>query len=480
MPDAPYWGERRAHEGLWGVTGMLDLASPEEDEGQYRKASPSSVSRPRVAVVATVHWPATTRLCLEMADGGIEVRALVPDDHALFKMCTVTVERLGRTRSEALRTIRHTVERHSPDLLVPADEPAIDLLRVLYERALRGRGAKPDRMAKLIEASLGAPSSFVFARKKSLFVSLARDEGLSVPRTEIVRDLRQLAACMATARFPLVIKRDETSGGEGVRIVANEAEARRTFLDLRARSGRVFALRQVVRKLDLAYLQHFRRARPTITVQDYIEGRPANRAVVCDRGQVLAGLSVEVLQSSQSTGPATVVRVIDSPEMASAAAHIVRRLGLSGFVGFDFMLETASGRAYLIEMNQRPTQICHLALNASSDMIGALARGLSAAVRHRATPNISSRTVALFPQESWRDPASGFLESAHHDVPWQEPEFIAAYRQPVAPEPLTWVQLVRQALRSPWRLSRRRALSADVDPPAVRPQTLRGKDVIHV
>jgi glutathione synthase/RimK-type ligase-like ATP-grasp enzyme len=473
-------GAMRAHKGFVGVMAIGDLASHEENGTQHPGAPPSSAARPRVAVIATVHWPATTRLCLEMADGGMEVRALVPDDHALFKMCTVTVERLGRTRNEALRTIARTVERYSPDLLIPADESAIDLLRALYERALSGRGARPDRTAKLVEASLGAPSSFVFARKKSLFVSLARDEGLSVPKTEVVRDLGQLQAYMATARFPLVIKRDETSGGEGVRIVANEADARRTFLDLQASSGRVFAVRQAVRKLDLAYLQRLCRPRPSITVQDYIEGRPANRAVVCDRGQVLAGLSVEVLQTSQSTGPATVVRVIDSAEMANAAAHVVRRLGLSGFVGFDFMLETASSRAYLIEMNQRPTQICHLALNASSDLIGALAAGLSAAVRRRTMPNIGSRTVALFPQESWRDPSSGFLQSAHHDVPWREPEFIAAYRQPVAPEPRTWVQVVRQALRNPRRLFDRQIIPPEIDPTPAPPQDLRGKDAIHV
>jgi glutathione synthase/RimK-type ligase-like ATP-grasp enzyme len=475
-------------KGLCGdVTGMLGLASHEEDEQRGRQVLLAEAARPRVVVIATVHWPATTRLCLEMAEGGFEVRALVPDDHALFKMRAATVERLGRTRAEALKTIRHIVERHSPDLLIPADEPAIDLLRALYARALRGRGAKPDRMAELIEASLGAPSSFVFAHAKSRFVSLAREEGLSVPRTEIVRDLHQLRAYIATMRFPLVIKRDESWGGEGVRIVADTAEAERAFLEFRSTGGRIFALRQAVRKLDFGYLRRLYHARPTIAVQDHIEGRPANRAVVCHRGQVLAGLSVEVLRTSASTGPATVVRVIDSPEMADAAACIVRRLDLSGFVGFDFMLEAATGRPYLIEMNQRPTQICHLALNASSDMIGALAAALDAAAGRRVTPNVNSRTVALFPQESWRDPKSDFLLSAHHDVPWQEPEFIDAYRQPVAPEPLTWVQAVRQFLRDPRRIFGRRVASTALPPPAaaassfsINSGTLRGKDAIHV
>jgi len=420
----------------------------------------SGMVRPHIVVVATLHWPVTTRLCLEMAESGIEVRALVPDDHALFKMCAVTVDRLGRTRSDALRTISHTVERHAPDLLIPADERAIDLLRTLYSRALRGHGTRPDRMAALIEASMGAPSSFVFARDKSRFMAFAHEEGLTVPRTEIIRDLAHLRTGLATARFPLVIKRDGTSGGEGVRVVADAAAAERAFLEFRSAGSRFFAVRQAIRRVDPGYLRQLF-ARPlAITMQDHVAGRPANRAVVCHRGQVLAGLSVEVLQASKSTGPATVVRVIDQPEMVHATQHIVRRLGLSGFVGFDFMLETATGQPYLIEMNQRPTQICHLASNAASDMIGALSGWLLMSAARRATPYLEKDTIALFPQESWRDPASAFLSSAYHDVPWQAPEFIDAYRAPVAPEPLTWVQVARHFLRDPRGFFARRVEAA--------------------
>jgi hypothetical protein len=33
-------------------------------------------------------------------------------------------------------------------------------------------------------------------------------------------------------------------------------------------------------------------------------------------------------------------------------------------------------------------------------------------------------TIALFPQEWARDPKSEFLQSAYHDVPWEESELI--------------------------------------------------------
>jgi ATP-grasp domain len=251
-----------------------------------------------------------------------------------------------------------------------------------------------------------------------------------------------------------VLKQDGSSGGQGVRIVSNAADAEQSFVELRTSAGPRAAVKMALKKLDLSYLDGLYRKPPAISLQEYIIGRPANRAVVCHRGEVLAGLSVEALQTTDATGPATVIRVIDSPEMSDAAARMVRHLGLSGFVGFDFMLEAATGRAYLIEMNGRPTQICHLALDADSDMIGALAARLPSVVLRRTMPNFDGPTVALFPQESWRDPDSGYLRSAFHDVPWQTPEFVAAYRTAVAPEPPDWIQILRSYLRQPSRFWR--------------------------
>jgi glutathione synthase/RimK-type ligase-like ATP-grasp enzyme len=408
--------------------------------------------RPSVVVVATVHWASITRLCLSLAEGGFEVVALAPNGHALHRLNGIVARSIGRTRAHGLSEIIRTVESHPPDLLVPADERAIDFMRILYRRAIGGKGRNAGQMAALIEASLGSPSAFVFAAQKSRLVSLAQREGLLVPTTNVVDDILELRRLVARAQFPLVLKQDGSSGGQGVRIVSNAADAEQSFVELRTSAGPRAAVKTALKKLDLSYLDGLYRKRPAISLQEYIVGRPANRAVVCHRGEVLAGLSVEALQTTDATGPATVIRVINSPEMSDAAAHVVRHLGLSGFVGFDFMLEAATGRAYLIEMNGRPTQICHLALDADSDMIGALAARLLSVARRRPVPNIDGPTVALFPQESWRDPDSGYLTSAFHDVPRHVPEFIAAYCSQVAPEPPDWIQILRRYVRQPRRI----------------------------
>jgi carbamoylphosphate synthase large subunit len=110
--------------------------------------------------------------------------------------------------------------------------------------------------------------------------------------------------------------------------------------------------------------------------------------------------------------------------MSSAAAGMVRRLNLSGFYGFDFMLDESTGHAYLIEVNPRSTQVGHLSMGAGRDLPSALYAALSGKALQPAPKVTEKDTVALFPQEWIRDPASPFLRSAYHDVPWEEPELI--------------------------------------------------------
>jgi len=110
----------------------------------------------------------------------------------------------------------------------------------------------------------------------------------------------------------------------------------------------------------------------------------------------------------------------------SAAEKIARRLNLSGLCGLDFMLEAATGHAYLIEINPRSTQVGHLSLGPGRDIPAALFAAVTGQEPHTAAPLTTNDTIALFPQEWIRDSASPYLRSAYHDVPWEEPELIRA------------------------------------------------------
>jgi len=57
--------------------------------------------------------------------------------------------------------------------------------------------------------------------------------------------------------------------------------------------------------------------------------------------------------------------------MTIAAEHMVKRLELSGFVGFDFVLDSFN-QAWMMEMNPRVTSICHFRLADGTNLAGPL------------------------------------------------------------------------------------------------------------
>ena len=401
----------------------------------------------KILLVTTVHWPATTRLAVALANCGFAVGAVTPARHGLRRFERLACRFVCHPHVGLLRAVAAAIEQWSPDLVVPADDRAVAVLHRLHAAASHTR--------ELIERSLGDPRYFEVVEKKSALVRLAAAAGVAVPDTVIVYDLDDLRRRLSHAAFPLVLKVDGTWGGEGVRIVRSAADAERAFVELAARPGWPRIGKQILQHLNFAPLrERLSRRLPTVTLQTFISGRPANRAVACWQGEVLAGVSVEVVQASLDTGPASVVRVIDHPEMAEATAHLVRRLGLSGFCGIDFILDP-SGRAHLIELNARTTTVCYLALDAQSDMTGALYAKLAGTAR-RPVASMRHDLITFFPHELWRDPKSRFLVGTYHDVPWDEPQLVAAY---LRPDPPGWVDRLRGA----WRTARSAAPAAALD-----------------
>jgi hypothetical protein len=173
-------------------------------------------------------------------------------------------------------------------------------------------------------------------------------------------------------------------------------------------------------------------ATPVVNVQRFVEGTPANSAVACWNGEVLASIAVAAVRTRGAQGASTAVRVIDHPEMIEAGAKLVRRLGLSGFCGFDFILEAGSSAAHLIEMNARTTPISHLPLAEGRNPVTALATRLDGITAISCTPPITQDIIAFFPQAWLLEPNSELLHSGYHDVPWGEQA------------------LVRELMKLPW------------------------------
>ncbi len=226
----------------------------------------------------------------------------------------------------------------------------------------------------------------------------AQELGIRVPETALPTGDDDLRAWYATSDRRSVLKADYSEGGRGVRIVEDLGQARAARAALIRRPGvlRVAALGALQRAPLAAWGAAYARRQPqTPLIQQYIDGTPANALFHCEDGRVDGALAVAATRTLGRHGMATAIRLIDDPDMLEAGRLLARDLNVTGFMGLDFMLEKASDKPYLLEVNPRCTQIAHLEIAGRGSLTGRLAASLAGRPLRILQP-IEDRAIATF------------------------------------------------------------------------------------
>jgi Carbamoyl-phosphate synthase L chain, ATP binding domain len=376
--------------------------------------------KPKILLATTVRWIPSARLGLALANAGCSVETICPSGHPILK--TGVIDRRFKYRGiTPLRSFRDAIAKAMPDFIVSGDDLATSHLHHLYSQAVDEELS----VRELIERSLGAPQYFSVLDDRASFIRVASEAGARVPSHAALLTIEDLIPWSNTSGFPSVLKASGSSGGSGVRVVRNLDEARQAFHTLQAPPPLARAAKRAVFDRDSTLVRgSLLRLRSVVSAQTFIDGREATSAVFCWKGEVVAGIHFEVLEKSHAAGHATVVRRIEHPEMISATERVVHRLGLSGFHGFDFMLANGTNDAYLIEINPRATQVCHLAFGPGRDLVAGALSALTDIPDCLSRNSTHHDIVALFPQEWLREPSSSYLRSGSHDVPWGNPALV--------------------------------------------------------
>jgi hypothetical protein len=361
---------------------------------------------------------------MAFAEAGAEVAALCPSGHPIEKTRAATRVFVFRPM-QALSSIKQALEEYKPDQIVPTDDSAARYLHELH-RAEHENGTET-AIAHLIEGSLGSAARFSVVCDRAASLEVARECGIRVPATEAIPSEDSLRKWLERKPLPVVLKANVTSGGDGVRVAGTEAEAEQTFHSLRKPPSLARAMKRALVDDDWGLVRSAIARRPfAVNAQEYVPGVEATTTLACWRGELLACVHYRVVKKRSHAGPATVVKILEDREMTEAARRIAKALELSGLHGLDYMLDRDFGRPYLIEINPRATQLCHLALGTGRDVVAALVGALAEDAIVPRKQVTESDTIAIFPQEWIRDCESAFLQTAYHDVPWQEPELVLA------------------------------------------------------
>ena len=406
----------------------------------------------RILLVTTQRWPFVARLAGAFSRLGCHVDAICPSAHVLAGMHVLRRHYPYRLHG-TLPALTASIADAAPDLILACDDTAI--VRLCQLAQLLRQDPAGGAVANCIERSLGNSATCLQATRRGELMVLAREEKIRIPETAAIHQLCEIGDLLSRTGLPAVVKSSGTFGGVGVAVVHSAAEAATGFAAVHARPSWIRIIKRLIVNRDPSLLEQRRYGDLSDTiVQAFVpDSHPANRAVACWQGEVLAGISVLAVETAGATQPATIVEVIEHPEMTDAAVKIVRRLGLSGFCGLDFMLTRDRRSAYLIEVNPRATPISHLALGPGRDLPAAIVARLQSTPTPETVAITSKNEIALFPYAWLANPANPRLQSAYHDVPWEDADLIhACLAQP-------WREMsVWEKLRRGWRRPEQPAL----------------------
>ena len=372
---------------------------------------------PRLLFLSLTNDIGSDRIVSELGRYGAACAVLAPARaYATLPRCVgrhyAIPARLGVVaRALALRSrLTDAVRSWHPTGIIPLDE-----LSALLLRSIARETRTLDDVRALLVRSLGRVDGYAAACHRVPLMETAAQVGVAIPPFFSVpgRD-----RCRHATGFPMMVKRDHSSGSGGVVVAGDEVHL--------AKALRAARLKQEVKR-GLSRLAGFDHGDAAILVQQFVPGRLAMHTAVACEGRTIDGQSLLAVRSHPQKRSSTVLQPIESSAMAEAARRIIEALGCSGFVSFDFIVDE-SEQPLLIEMNPRPIGSTHLGRLFGHDLAAAFLTGQASG----GTPQDEIVDVALFPKELERAPDAERMADLYHDVPWDEPHVLAAYVEHLA------------------------------------------------
>ena len=211
-----------------------------------------------------------------------------------------------------------------------------------------------ERMLAVTKTLLPDFDTIMTLHDKTKLAELAETLDIDTPETFVPHSREEADDFIRTIDHPIVIKLQRSSGAAGFRIVREP--------DTRQIAKQYFDVVKVNR-LDEAHLP---------MIQRFIEGPTICSLELADQGELIAQLLIRGIRTLPRPSGTTVYReTVSLPACEEASRRIIKHLNWTGFCAFDYVLDTATGRPFLVDGNPRVTGSVDLARHAGCDMIPA-------------------------------------------------------------------------------------------------------------
>jgi predicted ATP-grasp superfamily ATP-dependent carboligase len=256
------------------------------------------------------------------------------------------------------------------DLVLPTFEEIFLVAR--YRRALPARIRVPvENYDKLLQV-----------HRKPELSRLAASLDIAVPESWQPQDAEELRDIAGELRFPVVVKLPAANNSLGLSTAADPAMLHNRWRRLIDGFGTT--------------------AGGMPLIQRHVSGRQVSTLAFAQRGEVLGQMAYEsVLMFPDTGGTAFVRETVRDEQVETTAAKLIGALDWTGFVGFDFIVDEASGEPTLIDGNPRPTPALALARHAGVDFAAILDEVVRGATKPLRAAAAGHRSRTLFVHVLW-------------------------------------------------------------------------------
>ncbi len=374
-----------------------------------------SITAPTV-LIATIgmEYVAPARMPRELRGVGFRVAMLAPE--GAWATRTQYIDMLAHipqraslaTWADVMLQLQQKVD---PAFVLPGDDATMRALMTIAGTV--PADVPPSTRAAilpLLTRSLGDPAHYLASVDKAGLLDIARRAGIDVPPGAAVDDIDGALHVARELGYPLIVRPTVGTAGRSVSVCDDEMALREALAALPA---------------PTRWTESGARA----VVQRVLTGARYNRAFVAWQGREVAGYTRYAVERwPNALGAASVTRFVTHPGVSAANARLAQAIGITGFAGATYIIDTATDGACIIEINRRIVPATHAGRLAGVD----LAAAFLCAVRGDAwtgpvdTPAALEQTMALFPQEWLRDRSGANFSRWPVDAPWDDPRLFAA------------------------------------------------------